>query len=194
MGQIKPPLHILELANAANWERWLDQNHADSSGIWVRLFKKGSGKQTFTYDEALDGALCYGWIDGHKKSYDHESWIQKFTPRRPKSIWSKRNRQHIERLLRLHKMRPEGIQEVERAKEDGRWDRAYDSPAKMEIPNDFLQELSKNETALEFFKSLNSANRYAIAFRLQTAKDPSTRKRRLLKILAQLNERRKFHE
>ena len=175
------------------FERWLAKNHNISDGIWLRFFKKNSGDKTITYDKALDEALSYGWIDGQLKKYDDKSWIRKFTPRSSKSIWSKRNTDHIERLAALGKMKPTGLAEVEKAKADGRWTKAYDSPAKMKIPVDFIKELSKNSSAKIFFESLNRANKYSIAWRLQTAKKPETREKRKKIILEMLSKGQKFH-
>lgn len=178
---------------AALFGAWLAKNHAMSDGIWLRIYKKGSGIQTVTYDEALDAALCYGWIDGQKKKYDEDSWIQKFTHRRPKSMWSKRNREHIARLTKAKRMRPSGLAEVTLAKADGRWDQAYDSPANMQVPEDFLRELKKDKKVLDFFLTLSKANTYAIAWRLQTAKKPETRARRMQDLLAMLAREEKLH-
>jgi len=137
-------LPVVSFPSPGEWENWLAKNHSVASGLWLRIFKKASGEASITYPEALDGALCYGWIDGQKKTYDERSWLQKFTPRRPKSVWSKINTQHVERLTRAAKMRPAGLKEVEAAKADGRWSAAYDSPSKMAIPEDFLKALSQN--------------------------------------------------
>ena len=186
-----PP--IKSFRSPQKWETWLAANHASVDGVWLRFFKKDSGKATLTYAEALDVALCYGWIDGQKDKYDVESWLQKFTPRRAKSIWSKRNREHVARLIEENRMQPAGLREVEAAKADGRWDQAYDSPANMEVPEDFLHAVSKDKDAEAFFKTLNKANTYAIAWRLQTAKKPETRARRMGVILDMLARGEKFH-
>ena len=185
---------IAAFSSAKELERWLAKNHAKSTGIWLRFFKKNSGVPSVSYHEALDAAICFGWIDGQLKKYDEESWLRKFTPRRPKSVWSKRNREHAERLIRAGKMQTAGLQEVEAAKQDGRWKAAYDSASKMEIPNDFRKELAKNKRAKAFFETLNRANVYAIVWRLQTAKNPETRQRRLATILAMLAKEQKFHD
>jgi uncharacterized protein YdeI (YjbR/CyaY-like superfamily) len=185
---------IIPFKSQKEWERWLHKNHKVSEGIWLKFFKKDSGIKTITYSQALDEALCYGWIDGQLKSYDDKSWIQKFTPRRSKSIWSKRNTENINRLIKLGKMKPAGLSEVEKAKSDGRWQKAYDSPGKMTIPEDFLKKLSKDKNAKTFFDGLNKANTYAIAWRLQTAKKPETREKRMKLILAMLSRGEKFHD
>lgn len=186
-------LPVISFASREEWANWLEQNYHDPKGIWLRFFKKGSGITSVNYDEALDEALCYGWIDGQVKKYDEESYIQKFTPRRARSIWSKRNVGHIARLEREGKMKPSGLKEVERAKADGRWDKAYSSPSDMTLPQDFLDELSKDVRASEFFETLNKANRYAIAWRLHTAKKPETRERRMKMILEMLARGEKLH-
>ena len=190
---VKPDLPILAFTSAGDFTSWLAKHHKEPSGIWIRLFKIKSGVPTITYAEALDVALCYGWIDGQKKTYDTESWLQKFTPRRPKSIWSKRNREHVERLEKSGMMKAAGIKEVEAAKADGRWEQAYDSPGNMTVPADFLKELAKNKKAEAFFKTLNKTNIYAIVWRLQTAKKPETRIKRMKAILEMLRKGEKFH-
>lgn len=184
---------ILTFTSQAEWRAWLEENHDKSDGIWLRFYKKGTGKQTLNHPLALEEALCYGWIDAVSNKYDEESYLQRFTPRRPKSLWSKINREHIARLTKLGKMMPSGIAEVERAKADGRWDAAYDSPANTTIPEDFLKRLAKDKKAEQFFKTLNKTNLYAIAWRLQTAKKPETREKRMKIILEMLSKGEKFH-
>jgi uncharacterized protein YdeI (YjbR/CyaY-like superfamily) len=184
---------VLTCARQADFEKWLAKNHATSKGVWLQFFKKASGKKGITYGEALDVALCFGWIDSQVKKYDADSYIQKFSPRGPKSVWSKRNREHVARLIKEKKMRPAGLKQVQAAKKDGRWDQAYDSPANMKIPADFMRTLSKDKKAKAFFETLNRANLYAIGWRLQTAKKPETRARRMAAILAQLKAGKKFH-
>lgn len=159
----------------------------------MRFYKKNSGKISITHNEALDEALCYGWIDGQLKKYDDQSWLQKFTPRRAKSIWSKKNAERAEELTKLGKMKPAGLQQINNAKADGRWQRAYTSPADMSFPDDFLKKLSKNKKVQNFFESLNRANKYAIAWRLQTAKNPETKNKRMKQILEMLSNGEKFH-
>ena len=184
---------VFSFESPKEWNDWLSKNHSTSNGIWLRFFKKGSGVESVTHDEALDEALCYGWIDGQLKKHDEKSWLQKFTPRRLRSIWSKRNIEHAEKLVKAGKMKLPGLKEIEEAKKDGRWKNAYDSPAKMTVPDDFLEMLNKNKSAMKFFESLNKANKYAIAWRLQTAKKPETRDNRMKKILDMLSKREKFH-
>ncbi|NGM62707.1 bacteriocin-protection protein, YdeI/OmpD-associated family [Sphingobacterium sp. SGG-5] len=177
---------IIEFKTAETFETWLEKNHDKSSGLWIKIFKKDSGNKTINYAEALDIALCYGWIDGQKQAYDEQAWLQKFCPRRAKSIWSKINIGHIERLTNEGRMRTSGLKAVEKAKEDGRWEKAYDSSSKMTIPEDFLKELSKNKEAEAFFKGLNKTNLFSIGFRLQTAKKQETRERRMKEIIEML--------
>jgi uncharacterized protein YdeI (YjbR/CyaY-like superfamily) len=186
-------LNIISFESAEKWGEWLAENHATSNGIWLRVFKKGSGEASVYYGEALDEALCYGWIDGQGRKYDEQSYLQKFTPRRKGSVWSKRNTEHVERLIKEGRMKPAGLQEVEAAKADGRWARAYDSPASMQVPEDFLSELSKMPDALAFFQMLSKANTYAIAYRLQSAKRPETRQRRMKVILEMLARGEKLY-
>lgn len=184
---------IMAFRSANEWERWLAKTHASSGGVWLRLFKKGSGRASVTHAEALAAALCYGWIDGQLKKHDTQSWLRKFAPRRPRSVWSKRNRELVERLVEAGRMRPAGLREVEAAKADGRWERAYDSPSKMTVPADFLKALSRNRKALMFFRTLNRANTYAITWRLQTARRPETRAKRMRVIIAMLSRLETFH-
>lgn len=186
-------MQIIPFASPAIWEQWLDENHAVSKGIWLQFYKKGSGITSVTYAEALDVALCYGWIDAQLKSIDEISYKQHFTPRRPKSIWSKRNIEHIARLTADGRMKPAGIKEAETAKADGHWAVAYDSPANMVLPDDFMAELSKDEKVLAFYDSLKKANQYAICWRIQTAKRPETKEKRKKEILEMLGRGEKFH-
>lgn len=192
MDNVKPA-PIKSFSSAQKWHEWLLKNHASPQGIWLRIYKKDSNKKTITYAEALDEALCFGWIDGLKKTYDDKSWIQKFTPRRARSMWSKRNQEHVARLIKENRMQPEGLKEVEAAKKDGRWDAAYDSPKNMEVPADFLKELKKSKKAYEFFKTLNKTNTFAIAWRLQTAKKPEMREKRMKVLLEMMKEGKKIH-
>ncbi len=170
---------VIAFKSEKAFESWLAKNHAKVSGIWLRIYKRASGEKTVTYAEALDVALCYGWIDGLKRSYDEASFIQRFTPRRAKSVWSRLNIGHVERLAIDGRMKPTGLAVVEAAKSDGRWDKAYDSPKNVKIPDDFLLQLRKNSKAYEFFETLNRVNKYAIAYRLGSAKRPETRERRM---------------
>ena len=186
-------LKVLSFKTPNAFERWLAKNHDKVNGILLRFYKKDSEKESITYKEAVDEALCYGWIDGQANKFDDESWIQKFTPRGARSIWSKRNIDNIERLTTLKKMKPAGLDEVAKAKADGRWARAYDSPKEMQIPDDFMKALSKNKKAKTFFDTLNKTNKYAIGWRLQTAKKPETKEKRIKTIVEMLSKEQKFH-
>jgi len=186
-------LKVLSFKTPNAFERWLAKNHDKVNGILLRFYKKDSEKESITYKEAVDEALCYGWIDGQANKFDDESWIQKFTPRGARSIWSKRNIDNIERLTTLKKMKPAGLDEVAKAKADGRWARAYDSPKEMQIPDDFMKALSKNKKAKAFFDTLNKTNKYAIGWRLQTAKKPETKEKRIKTIVEMLSKEQKFH-
>jgi uncharacterized protein YdeI (YjbR/CyaY-like superfamily) len=186
-------MKTLAFKSPADFRKWLTVNHDTVDGIWLRIFKKASGKKTVNYDEALDEALCFGWIDGLKKTYDELSFIQRFTPRRARSGWSKRNTVHVERLTKAGLMMPAGIKAVEAAKADGRWLAAYESPRDAEPPEDFLKALSRDKKAKVFFESLNKANLYAIVYRLKTAKKPETRERRMQNILVMMSRGEKFH-
>lgn len=185
-------LPVLSFETQSEWEKWLAQNHGLTTGIWLRIFKKASKVKTIVYAEALEEALCYGWIDGQLKPYDEQSYLQRFTPRRPRSIWSKRNIENITRLEENGKLKPSGLKEIEAAKADGRWAAAYDSPSEMKIPDDFMTELSKNKEALTFFESLTKTNKYAIGWRLQTAKKPETREKRMKQILEMMAKKEKL--
>ena len=184
---------ILHFRSPAAFRKWLAKNHRLAEGIWLRICKTGSHEPSVTYAQALDEALCFGWIDGQKQRHDESSWLQKFTPRRRKSGWSKINTQHAERLIQAKRMKPAGQAEIDAAKKDGRWTAAYDSPSKSTIPEDFLAALRKNKKAQAFFESLNKANLYAIAYRLQTAKKPETRQKRMEMILAMMASGEAFH-
>ncbi|MEZ4898018.1 MAG: YdeI/OmpD-associated family protein [Saprospiraceae bacterium] len=189
----KPELPILTFPGTEAFTSWLAEHHQESSGLWLRIFKVKSSEPSITYAEALDVALCYGWIDGQKKTYDEASWLQKFTPRRPKSVWSKRNREHIERLEKLGRMQSAGREQVAAAKADGRWDRAYDPSSNLTVPPDFLRELARDKKAEAFFKTLNKANVFSIVWRLQSAKKTETRTKRMKVILEMLKKGEKFH-
>lgn len=185
---------VIPFKSQKAFESWLAKNHAKVAGFWLRIYKKGSGEKTVTYAEALDGALCYGWIDGLKRTYDEASFIQRFTPRRARSVWSKVNVGHIERLTNDGRMKPPGTAAVEAAKSDGRWSKAYDSPRNVKIPEDFLSELKKNKEAYAFFETLNRVNQYAIAYRLGSAKKPETRERRMKLFLEMMVKGQKIWE
>ncbi len=189
----KKEIRIVEFIDAVAMQQWLGQNHTLNEGIWLKIAKKSSGIQSVNYQEALKVALCYGWIDGQVNKLDENYYIQKFTPRRARSIWSKRNVGIAEQLIAEGRMQPPGLKEIERAKADGRWQKAYDSPGNMEIPDDFLLELNKNQKASMFFRTLNKTNLFAIGYRLQTAKTTETRQKRMTEIIRMLEKEEKFH-
>ena len=192
-NDLKEKNHVVQFESAGKWELWLERNYGSSPGVWLRIFKKDSDRKSVTYSEAVDTALCYGWIDGQKDKYDGLSWIQRFTPRRAKSGWSKNNTRRADQLIKAGKIRPAGLKEVEQAKQDGRWAKAYDSPGKASISDDFMRELDKNRKAKAFFETLNKANTYAISYRLQTAKKAETREKHMKNIIAMLSRGQKFH-
>lgn len=188
-----PDYEIIPFKSQTEFRKWLHKNHSTCPGIWIKMFKKATGIESINYKQALDEALCYGWIDGQSKSGDETHWIQKFTPRRKQSLWSKRNIEHIERLRKEGKMTEAGEKEVEAAKADGRWAAAYDGPANSKIPEDFLKAVAKDKKTEEFFKTLSKTNLYAISWRLQTAKKPETRERRFNALLEMLKKGEKLH-
>ena len=184
---------ILSFENQQDWEAWLVEHHTDSKGIWLKIAKKDTKIPSVNYSDALDVALCYGWIDGQKAAYDEQYWLQKFTPRGAKSIWSKVNCDRVEALIATNRMQTAGMQQMERAKADGRWDAAYESQGKITVPPDLQRELDNNPQAQDFFNTLNSANRYAILFRIHTAKKPETRAARIQKFVEMLANGQKIH-
>lgn len=186
-------LPTIPFATPAAWEAWLQEHHTASKGIWLKLAKKETGIPSITYAEALDVALCYGWIDGQKAAGDDQFWLQKFTPRGAKSGWSKINRDKAVALIAAGRMQPAGLRQVELAKADGRWDAAYDSQRTVSIPDDFQRALDQNEQASAFFATLNSVNRYAILYRIQTAKKPETRASRIRTFIEMLARGEKIH-
>jgi uncharacterized protein YdeI (YjbR/CyaY-like superfamily) len=184
---------VLLFNRRKDWAVWLDKNHTASSGVWLRLAKKESDLTSISYAEALEVALCYGWIDGQKKRYDEQSWLQKFTPRGAKSIWSKINRQKAQTLIESGQMKPAGLRAIESARQDGRWDAAYDSQSSAKVPSDFQAELDRHPKAKAFFATLNSVNRYAILFRIHTAKKAETRAKRILQFIQMLERNEKIY-
>lgn len=186
-------LSVLAFETQEQWEQWLAENHTQTDGVWLLMYKKDSKIPSINYAQALDEALCYGWIDGMSKSRDAVSFVQKFTPRRAKSIWSERNTKHIERLTGLGKMKPAGFAQVEAAKADGRWDAAYAASRDATIPEDFMTALNKNKKAKAFFETLNKQNLFAIYFRLQSAKKPETRAKRIVTFIEMLAKGEKFY-
>jgi uncharacterized protein YdeI (YjbR/CyaY-like superfamily) len=189
----KPDLPIISFASRDGWEAWLDEHHADSDGLWLKIAKKGSGIESVTQPEALEVALCYGWIDSQAKTFDGDYWLQRFTPRSPRSKWSRVNRQKVEKLIEAGRMKPAGLREVERARSDGRWEAAYEAQSRATVPDDLRRDLEKSKVAREFFDTLDSRNRYAILHRIQDAKKPQTRARRIEKYVAMLNEEKKIY-
>jgi uncharacterized protein YdeI (YjbR/CyaY-like superfamily) len=186
-------LPIISFATQQDWEAWLEERYADARGVWLKIAKKEACAPSVSYAEALESALCYGWIDGQKAAFDEQYWLQKFTPRGPKSTWSKNNCEKATALLASGRLRPAGIRQVELAKADGRWDAAYESQSKITVPDDFQRELDNNQQAREFFDTLNNANRYAILYRIQTAKRPETRAARISKFITMLADHQKIH-
>jgi uncharacterized protein YdeI (YjbR/CyaY-like superfamily) len=169
----------LPFASADEWEEWLEANHAQSDGVWIRMAKKSTGIESVRYPEVLESALCFGWIDGRREALDERYFLQRFTPRRPRSKWSRINREKVEQLTAAGRMRPAGLAEVERAKADGRWDAAYESQSNSTVPEDLERELDARPEARANFEKLSRQDRFAILYRLQDAKKPETRARRL---------------
>ncbi len=188
-----PELPIMAFESQEAWGQWLETNHGESQGLWLKIAKKDTGIPTVTYAEAVTLALCFGWIDGQRRGFDDQYFLQKFTPRRPKSVWSKINRDKVLELIAQGKMREAGLREVERAKADGRWDAAYESQSSITVPDDLQAALDANPTAKVFFDTLSSQNRYAILYRLSTAKKAETRQKRLEQFIAMLNANEKFY-
>ena len=186
---------VLPFATPEEWEAWLRAHHETvTAGVWIKFARKGSGIPTVTYRDALQVALRFGWIDGQARSHDESWYLQRFTPRRARSIWSKRNRDFATALIEAGEMEPAGLREVERAKADGRWDAAYDAPSTATVPADLRAALDAAPPAAAFFETLNAQNRYAILYRVQDAKRPETRARRIERYVAMLREHRKIHE
>jgi uncharacterized protein YdeI (YjbR/CyaY-like superfamily) len=184
---------ILLFASPPELEAWLEENNASSTGLWLKIAKKGSGIASVDYAQALELALCFGWIDSQKRGLDEKHFLQRFTPRRPRGKWSQINREKAEALIASGAMRPAGLAEVEAAKADGRWDAAYAGQRTAEVPDDLRRELDRNPVAAEFFATLSGANRYAILYRLDDAKKPETRERRLRKFVAMLGRGETIH-
>jgi uncharacterized protein YdeI (YjbR/CyaY-like superfamily) len=186
-------LPTLPFESKKRWADWLAKQHDKSSGVWLKIGKKEAGIPSVTYEEALDVALCYGWIDGQKKGFDEKYWLQKFTPRGPKSIWSKINTEKAERLIASGEMKPAGLKAIELAKQDGRWAAAYASQKNISIPEDFQAALDKNKKAKTFFAALKSAERYSFLFRIHHAKKPETRAKRIQQFVEMLEKGEKLH-
>jgi uncharacterized protein YdeI (YjbR/CyaY-like superfamily) len=170
-------LPVVPFASQAEWESWLEEKHSSSAGLWLKIAKKASGLPTVAFGEAIDVALCYGWIDGQRRGYDDVWYLQRFTPRRPRSRWSEINQERVRLLTEQGRMRPAGIAEVERAKEDGRWDEAYASPSKMQVPDDLQRALNDELSVADAYAALKSADRYSILYHLHHTKTPEARAR-----------------
>ncbi len=190
---VKPEMEQRLFATGKAWWNWLQKEHAKSPGIWMKIAKKGAPESSVQYPEALDAALCFGWIDGQKKSVDEQYWLQKFTPRAKRSIWSKVNREKVAALIEQGLMQPAGLAEVERAKKDGRWEAAYDSWSAATVPDDLQAALDANAKARAMFAKLSSQNRYAILFRTHQAKRAETRARRINEFVAMLERGEVIH-
>ncbi len=191
--EMKSGLPVIVFADAAEWERWLAGQHAESTGLWLKLAKKGSAITTVTYAEAVDVALCYGWIDGQAGSYDVAFWLQRFTPRGRRSKWSQINRDKVAVLVGADRMQPAGLAAVEAAKSDGRWAAAYEPPSTATVPPDLQEALDANPDAAASWETLNRTNRYAVIYRVNDAKKPETRARRIEQFIAMLCRGEKLH-
>jgi uncharacterized protein YdeI (YjbR/CyaY-like superfamily) len=177
---------VVAFTSREEWDAWLAEGHASSNGVWLKIAKKASGIESVTHPEALEIALCYGWIDGQRRKLDDVYFLQRFTPRRRRSNWSKINRGKAEELIAAGRMQPAGLREIEAAKADGRWEAAYDSPSAVTVPEDLLHALERDGAAREFFETLDRTNRYAILYQIHDAKRPETRARRIEKFVAML--------
>lgn len=185
-------LPVKQFRNAAAWDEWLAAHRGDP-GAWLKIAKKGSGATTLSFEQAIEVALCHGWIDGLRRGLDEVFFLQRFTPRKPRSLWSKINVARVARLVEAGRMRPAGLREVEAAKADGRWQAAYDGAARMQVPDDLADALAKNRKARVFFEALDRTNRYAFCFRVHTARKPETRRARIGKFIAMLERGEKLH-
>ena len=186
-------LPVVSFESTDAWDAWLTAHAADSPGLWLKIAKKGSAGRSISYSDALDVALCHGWIDGQKGRLDDEYWLQRFTPRKPGSKWSKINTERAAALIASGRMRPAGLREVERAQDDGRWEQAYESQSRVTVPEDLARALAANQRARAFFATLDSTNRYAILYRIGTAKRPETRAKRIDAFVAMLSEHKKIY-
>jgi uncharacterized protein YdeI (YjbR/CyaY-like superfamily) len=190
---VKPDLVVKRFRSPAPWEKWLEKHHESSPGVWLEFAKKASGVTTVSYKEALEVALCYGWIDGLVGSVDDKVYKQRFTPRRARSKWSQINRAAVEKLHAAGRLAPAAVRQMEEAQRDGRWDAAYPSPSQMRPPEDLLAALEQYPEARRYFEGLNSQNRYAILYRLHDARRPETRARRLEEFIRMLREKKTLH-
>jgi len=185
---------VLYMASAEAWETWLDAHHQSSQGVWLKIAKKGCTETTPTYSDALDVALCFGWIDGQKRPLDAEFWLQRFTPRRARSVWSKVNTERVVALDAGGRLRSEGLRQIEEAKADGRWDAAYAPQSTAVPPADFVEALKASQTAAAFFETLNKVNRYAIYYRIESVKRPTTRAAKIATFVAMLERGETIHQ
>lgn len=190
---MKPDLPVVLFPQPKAWSAWLAKNHAKSPGIWMRIAKKGAGARSVNYAEALEEALCYGWIDGQKRAFDKDTWLQRFTPRTKRSMWSKINCEKVQALIKSGRMKAPGLAAVECAKADGRWKQAYDSHRTSTVPPDLQAALDRNPRAKAFFATVSAGNRYAVLWRVQTAKKAETRARRIQQYVEMLGKHQKFH-
>lgn len=186
-------LPVLTFETQSAWEAWLDEHHADTPGLWLKIAKKGTAIPTISYAEALEAALCYGWIDGQKAALDEQFWLQKFTPRQPRSVWSRVNREKALALVAAGRMRPAGQRQIELAQADGRWEAAYESQRTIAVPPDLQSALDSNPDAAQFFGTLDSANRYAILWRIHQAKKAETRAARIQQFIGMLSRHERIH-
>jgi len=186
-------LLVLAFRSAVEWEDWLDAEHERSAGVWLKIAKRNAAIPTVSYAEALDAALCFGWIDGQKRALDEDYWLQRFTPRKPGSRWSKINTEKAGALIAAGLMRQAGLREVELAKSDGRWDQAYSGQRTITVPDDLRAALDASPLAAEFFETISSVNRYAILYRIGTVKRPETRARKIAHYVQMLAERKTLH-
>jgi uncharacterized protein YdeI (YjbR/CyaY-like superfamily) len=186
-------LPIMIFSGQQDFEDWLSHHHETSEGILLKIAKKNSAINTVSYSEALDSALCYGWIDSRKEKCDEDTWLQRFTPRKARSIWSKVNKDKAEVLIASGRMKPSGIQAIEAAKQNGRWDSAYESQSKATLPEDFASKLDENLRAKEFYAMLDSQNKYAILFRINNVKKQETRQKRIEQFIMMLERHEKIY-
>jgi len=193
MKQQSVDIPILSFETQSSLEDWLSSNAASSAGVWLQIAKKNSGIASVTYDEAVESALCYGWIDSHKKTYDEKTWIQKFTPRGAKSIWSKVNTEKAEALIAAGRMTEQGFIAIENAKQNGNWENAYEPQSVASLPEDFAKELEQNSKAKAFYDMLNGQNKYAILFRIKNAKKQETRTKRIQQFISMLERGEKIY-
>jgi len=189
----KDGLPILPFASTRDWESWLEEHHDSSAGLWLQIAKKASGLETVTYAQALDVALCFGWIDGQKAGYDEVYFLQRFTPRRARSKWSQINVDKVTELIAAGRMRPSGLAQIEAARADGRWDAAYGGMATITVPDDLQAALDANPAAAAFFATVSRTNRYAVLYRVYDAKRPETRARRIEALVAMLADGKTLH-